>query len=196
VADCLGSWRPLEAGLLARPIGEWSIVMREDGTHQWAFRGQALYTYVDDRPKAALGAGRDGVWHPAVLEPSPPTPAWVRLQPTDGGAVAADPHGMTLYAYDADMNVDRPSGGASERGCNQYCLDLYRPVLAAPDARPVGDWSIVAGRDGARQWAYKGLPLSTFAEDREPGDIVGTKPYRVWHTISPTGIPMQGAGGG
>jgi predicted lipoprotein with Yx(FWY)xxD motif len=194
--DCLLEWHPLEAGLLSLPIGEWSIALREDGTRQWMFRGRPLYTFAEDAPRESHGEGREGVWHRAMLEPPPPMPDWVRLQPTDGGIVAADPRGMTLYAYEAEMNVNRPSGGASERGCNQYCLDLYRPVLAAPDARTVGDWSIVPAANGARQWAYKGLPLSTFAEDRQPGDIVGTKPYRVWHTILPAGIPMQGAGGG
>jgi predicted lipoprotein with Yx(FWY)xxD motif len=194
--SCLEQWQPLEAGLIALPMGEWGIAVRDDGTHQWTFRGRPLYSFSDEAAKTASADGREGVWHLAVLESAPPVPGWVRLQPTDGGIVAADPQGMTLYAYEAEMNVNRPSGGASERGCNQYCLDLYRPVLAAEDAERVGDWSLVPAPGGRRQWAYKGLPLSTFAEDRRPGDIVGTKPYRVWHTISPSGIPMQGAGGG
>lgn len=194
---CLDDWHPLEAPWIATPTADWSVVTREDGSKQWAYKGKPLYVHAHDaKPGDHKGDGVKAAWHAAVLEPPPPLPDWVRLQATDGGEIVADGKGMTLYAFEADMNVNRPSGGASERGCNQFCLDLYIPVLAAADAKPVGDWSTMVIADGKRQWAYKGLPLSTFEEDKFPGDIVGTKPYRVWHTISRSGVPMQGAGGG
>jgi predicted lipoprotein with Yx(FWY)xxD motif len=198
--SCQDAWHPLEAPWIAIAMEGWSVVTREDRTKQWAYRGKPLYRYGRDakagdvKGEAAKAGG--SVWHVAMLDPAPPMPAWVRLQSTDGGEVAADAKGMTLYGFEAEKNVNRPSGGASERGCNQYCLDLYVPVLAAGEAPHVGDWATVATADGKKQWAYKGLPLYTFKEDKVPGDIVGTKPYRVWHTISRSGIPMQGAGGG
>jgi len=34
-------------------------------------------------------------------------------------------------------------------------------VLAKPDAKPVGDWAFVERPDGARQWTYKGYPVTT-----------------------------------
>ena len=34
---------------LALPVGEFSIINRkDDGTRQWAYRGEALYTYAGD----------------------------------------------------------------------------------------------------------------------------------------------------
>ena len=197
---CRDAWRPLEAPWIAIPMEGWSVISREDRTKQWAYKGKPLYRYARDakagevKGEGAKSSG--GVWHVAMLDPAPPQPGWVKLVSTDGGEVAADAKGMTLYAFEADKNINRPSGGASERGCNQYCLNLYVPVPATGEATHVGDWSTVATADGKQQWAYKGLPLFTFKEDKVPGDIVGTKPYRVWHTISRSGVPMQGAGGG
>ena len=40
---CGGVWTPLRAPAAAVPVGDWSVVAREDGWPQWAFRGQALY---------------------------------------------------------------------------------------------------------------------------------------------------------
>ncbi|MSO73146.1 MAG: hypothetical protein EXQ84_05995, partial [Rhodospirillaceae bacterium] len=132
-ARCLDDWKPLEAPWIATPVADWSVVTRADGSKQWAHKGQPLYTFANDakpgdfKGDGAKSNGGKSSWRAAVLEPPPPLPDWVRLQATDGGEIVADGKGMTLYAYEADMNINRPSGGASERGCNQYCLDLYIP---------------------------------------------------------------------
>lgn len=53
------------------------------------------------------------------------------------------------------------------------CTDLWPPLLADDDAKPVGKWSIVRRRDGARQWAYEEQPLYTSIRDSEPGHVLG-----------------------
>lgn len=194
---CLAEWQPLEAPWLAHPIGAWTVVVRSDGLHQWAYRDQALYV----RPFAPKDAALDldaglGPWQPVVIVPAPPAPSWITQQATDGGMVYTDPRGLTLYAYEAEQNVNRPTGGASERGCNDYCMNEFRPVAAAADAGRVGEWLPVETAPDVRQWAYKGMLVYTHVKDRRPGDIVGTKAFRVWHTILPSGDPMQGTGGG
>lgn len=52
------------------------------------------------------------------------------------------------------------------------CTHLWPPVLAS-DAKPIGKWTIVTRKDGAKQWAYDEQPLYTSILDREPGDALG-----------------------
>lgn len=195
--QCLVDWRPLDAPWLAQTKDAWSVIARGDDLLQWAYQGKPLYVRAY-QPKAVTVdlTPTQGPWRPVVIMPASPVPEWMTTQATDGGLVYADAKGLTLYAYDADMNVNRPTGGASERGCNAYCMNEFRAVEAAADAAPIGEWMPVTNSSGARQWAYKGLLVFTHTKDRRPGDIVGTKAFRVWHTILPSGESMQGTGGG
>jgi predicted lipoprotein with Yx(FWY)xxD motif len=62
---CAENWPPLEAGTTTGPIGEFSIIMREDGVAQWAYKGKALYNWVRDKaPGDTTGDGVRG-WHAA-----------------------------------------------------------------------------------------------------------------------------------
>ena len=45
---CGDPWTPLRAPAAAVPVGDWSVVGREDGRTQWAFRGQPLYRCTKD----------------------------------------------------------------------------------------------------------------------------------------------------
>lgn len=53
------------------------------------------------------------------------------------------------------------------------CAEEWPPVLAAPNAEPLGSWSIILRDDGAAQWAYEGYPLYVSALDHAPGDTYG-----------------------
>ncbi len=62
--DCAANWPPLAASSGARPQGEFGIVLRADGSRQWTYRGQPLYTWVKDAaPGDITGDGVKGVWH-------------------------------------------------------------------------------------------------------------------------------------
>ncbi len=54
-ADCLKSWRPVEAPDDARASGFWEVATRPDGRQQWVYKGYALYTYANDRPGLITG---------------------------------------------------------------------------------------------------------------------------------------------
>ena len=49
------------------PREPWTLIERDDGRPQWAYKGQPIYYYVDDEVGKKLGDGIDGEWH--VLEP-------------------------------------------------------------------------------------------------------------------------------
>jgi predicted lipoprotein with Yx(FWY)xxD motif len=92
---------------------------------------------------------------------------------TAAGEVLVDATGMTLYTYDKD------SPGKSN--CNDICATFWPPVIAGDDAKPTGDFTIITRGSGSKQWAYKGMPLYTYLEDSQPGDISGDGDDGVWH---------------
>jgi predicted lipoprotein with Yx(FWY)xxD motif len=63
---CADKWPPLKAGAADRGEGNYSIVTRDDGTKQWAYKGKPLYAWVKDtKPGDTGGDGVKGVWHTA-----------------------------------------------------------------------------------------------------------------------------------
>ena len=50
----------------AAAVGDYSLVLRADGTRQWAYRGKPLYRfYIDASFGDILGDGADDKWHAA-----------------------------------------------------------------------------------------------------------------------------------
>ena len=91
--------------------------------------------------------------------------------------VLATPSGATVYTFDKDT----ASNGKSV--CNGQCAQAWPPLAAQASDAPSGDWTIVTRDDGARQWAYKGWPLYTYAKDAKPGDTTGDNVKNVWHVV-------------
>ena len=62
--DCAAKWPPFEAAGDASPEGAFGIILRTDGTRQWALNGKPLYTWFkDEKPGDVSGDGVKGVWH-------------------------------------------------------------------------------------------------------------------------------------
>jgi predicted lipoprotein with Yx(FWY)xxD motif len=129
-----------------------------------------------------------------VHEPMPPFVQVIRTEMD--GPVFADAKGHTLYTWAA-------GGGAGEQAGKPTCddthykvsaglLGIYPPGLELPDvdtrptciqlwpavyaddaAKPVGKWSVVARKDGKKQWAYDGHAVYTSSLDHEAGDVIG-----------------------
>ncbi|HEX5802241.1 MAG TPA: hypothetical protein VFY24_04410 [Azospira sp.] len=63
---CAGNWPPLLAMDGDRAGGDWSIVVRDDGQRQWAYRGKPLYYWVKDQKAGdTTGDGVNQVWRVA-----------------------------------------------------------------------------------------------------------------------------------
>lgn len=63
--QCAMNWPPLTAAADAKPMGDWTVVTRDDGSKQWAYKGKPLYTFVKDmKPGDTTGDGAaKGSWH-------------------------------------------------------------------------------------------------------------------------------------
>jgi predicted lipoprotein with Yx(FWY)xxD motif len=61
---CAANWPPLMAGADAKAAGDWSIVTRDDGAKQWAYKGKPVYLWAKDtKPGDKTGDGFNNVWH-------------------------------------------------------------------------------------------------------------------------------------
>jgi len=62
--QCAANWPPLMAKGDAKPMGEWTIITRDDGKKQWAYEGKPVYTFaMDKKGGKPTGDGKGGVWH-------------------------------------------------------------------------------------------------------------------------------------
>jgi predicted lipoprotein with Yx(FWY)xxD motif len=73
---CIKTWVPYTAPADAKGAEDWSVVTRDDGTRQWAYKDWPVYTNVNDaKPGDAIGEGvssfKDGItglsWQVATL---------------------------------------------------------------------------------------------------------------------------------
>jgi predicted lipoprotein with Yx(FWY)xxD motif len=105
-------------------------------------------------------------------------PTGVQAMKTAAGTtVLADAKGMTLYTYAKDMP------GASN--CNDNCAKNWPPLVAAANAKSMGEWTVVTRADGTRQWAYKGMPLYTWIKDTKAGETTGDGVGGAWKVAVP-----------
>ena len=197
--DCAKRRRPVAAPGAVVAAGEWTIVVRPDGSRQWAHLGKPLYAYAGDlAPGDLRGVDEASTWRAAVLQPSAGTPAWVTFQASDAGELLADGKGLTIYALNPDLNRARRSNLSAPATCDDACIRAFwKPVTADAPATPIGNWSTATNADGKLQWAFKGEFLFTHSRDERPGDITGTRftGSRAWRPIMRSGEPMQGTGG-
>lgn len=97
---------------------------------------------------------------------------------TSKGKTFVDPRGMTLYTFDKDVN--------GKSMCNGPCAENWPAFIAADDAKPTADMTVVVRDDGKKMWAYKGKPLYTFKKDTAPGETNGEGFLNgTWHLATP-----------
>ncbi|MHB1125008.1 MAG: COG4315 family predicted lipoprotein [Ramlibacter sp.] len=60
---CATNWPPLMAPASASASGDWSIVTRDDGSRQWAYKGKPVYYWIKDaKPGDRTGDGVNNAW--------------------------------------------------------------------------------------------------------------------------------------
>jgi predicted lipoprotein with Yx(FWY)xxD motif len=69
---CATAWPPAMAPDSAKPVGDFTVITRDDGSKQWAWKGKPLYAFSRDaKPGDASGndVGPNGthIWHAAVV---------------------------------------------------------------------------------------------------------------------------------
>jgi predicted lipoprotein with Yx(FWY)xxD motif len=194
VDACARDWKPVAAAWLAKPAGDWTVVARDDGSKQWAFKGKPLYTFSGDHKAGDTnGDGADNAWR-AIVTARKFLPPKVTIWRSDFGPAFATTDGRTLYVL--GQLIFNPLGTKRHTGanigltdCTGDCTKTWIPYAAAADATGAEDWSIVTRDDGTRQWAYKNWPVYTNVQDTKPGDTFGEGVSKL--TTGITGLSWQ-----
>ena len=184
---CAKDWQAALAPAKARASGDWSLVKRDGGAQQWAYRGKPLYAAVADSGREDIRVGRkplpvdDKTWQVTAFDPGRDfkLPFGIAVNEVNGagGMAFTDAVGLPLYTFAGDPERDKDT-------CTKGpCPNHWHPMLAAQVARGVGDFSVIARNDGLMQWAHKGKPLYTFDGDTEPGDAAGTSADKRWTVV-------------
>lgn len=101
---------------------------------------------------------------------------------TLGATVLTDTHGMTLYRLSGER-------GGKFICASSACLQVWHPVSVPAGSAPagsVGSLGTVKRPNGTEQVTYKGMPLYTFAQDRQPGQAKGEglKDVGTWNAVT------------
>ena len=66
--QCAKIWPPVTAAADAKPMGDLTVITRDDGSKQWAHKGKPIYLYAKDaKPGDKTGDNFKEVWH--VIKP-------------------------------------------------------------------------------------------------------------------------------
>jgi len=64
--QCAVNWPPFTPREGDKSARDFTIIKRDDGSSQWAYKGKPLYFYVGDKQVGEKnGEGLNGVWHVA-----------------------------------------------------------------------------------------------------------------------------------
>ena len=64
---CATNWPPFAPAADAKAFGNWSILTRDDGKMQWAYKTKPLYSFSkDSKPGDVTGDDFNHVWHIAA----------------------------------------------------------------------------------------------------------------------------------
>lgn len=178
-------WLPLEAPAIGNAIGDFTVLNRDDGISQWAWRERPLYRFDEDQNAGEVnGAAVDARFRVALLLRDFLPPQVARRWAPDLGHHLVTAKGATLYVHDRVPQTEVPKVIGAHRGvpmtgrelgtasCDEACTRHWEPLLAPDQAVATGYWDILKRPSGQRQWAYKGFALYTYIADK-PGDRGG-----------------------
>ncbi|HKX77087.1 MAG TPA: hypothetical protein VJM34_01040 [Novosphingobium sp.] len=195
-------FQPILAPAMASPSGDWSIVEGARGLRQYAFRKMPLYEASSALTEAEVRR-MDG-WKSVVVHPTEGRPSQIGEQKSLDGDVYSTTDGRSLYVYSCATRApsrgpyaticDNPGDPAGFWtllcGVAEECARRWKPYLATEGSKSLGDWSVVEvaypmfsdpqgvlappGSPRVKAWAYRGAPLYTYYQDKEPGDIWGS----------------------
>ena len=63
---CATNWPPLMAADADKDMGDYTVITRDDGKKQWAYKGKPLYFWAKDaKPGDKTGDGFNSIWRVA-----------------------------------------------------------------------------------------------------------------------------------
>ena len=129
---------------------------------------------------------------PTATSPTAAAAVDLKTASSSAGNIVVDAKGMSVYFFTKDV---KDSGTSA---CTGACLTAWPPVTstsATPAAEGItGTVGTITTPDGAKQLTLNGLPLYYFAQDKNPGDVLGQGVNDVWYLANPAGEMIKKAG--
>ena len=154
--------------------------------------GTSTTTAAPSTPAATSATPTGG--SPTAGSPTAAATVDLKTASSSAGNIVVDAKGMSLYFFTKDV---KDSGTSA---CTGGCLTAWPPLLttaATPAAEGItGTLGTITTPDGAKQVTLNGLPLYYFAQDKNPGDILGQGVNGVWYLASPAGEMIRTAAPG
>lgn len=118
---------------------------------------------------------------PQTTAPTAAPSGNIYLVKTDAvkGAYLTDFAGMTLYTFDRDTT------GVSN--CYDACAAKWPAYSSGATAQSTfpANISLITRTGGAKQFAWKGMPLYYYQLDTKVGDLKGDGVGGIWHIVKP-----------
>lgn len=199
IGECAEEFPPVIALPGAKAYGDWSLIKRDSGKQQWAYRGKPLYRFaketridevVSNLAKEFKGADilssqsdndKSGGIEPQLLPPE----GWrvAKFEPASGMttpvavAVQEIPAAGLLGLVDHKGHTLYTFSGGETEFAQLAHQDEQRwmPLIAPEVSGSVGEFTPLRRADGTRQWAWRGTPLYIYSGDRLAGEINGVR---------------------
>jgi len=97
------------------------------------------------------------------------------------GNFLVDANGMTLYYFTKD-NIDKSNCAVGPCLSAWPAFSTSEIVVTSPLSS--SDFSLITRDDGTTQTTYKGWPLYHFANDKQPGDVLGEGVVSEWYVMA------------
>jgi predicted lipoprotein with Yx(FWY)xxD motif len=119
---------------------------------------------------------------PAAQTSSSSSGALVKTASSSLGTILVNSQGMTLYHLSGEQGGKFICTGSA-------CLGVWHPLIAPSSGTPggeVGSLGTVKRPEGTVQVTYKGTPLYTFTQDKQPGETngQGIKDVGTWTAVT------------
>jgi predicted lipoprotein with Yx(FWY)xxD motif len=165
---CAAKWPPYLVGAYEKNKN-MNVIVRDDGSKQWAIDGQPLYLWINDKnPGDITGHGIKNVWFAARADDVP-----VSTYNQGSNKILTTLAQHSLYTFDKDAQ--------GKSNCNGQCAAVWPPLVAQEDDKSSAPFNKIERSDGSFQWTLNGQPLYTWVGDQKPGDITGDGVKGVWH---------------
>ncbi|HEY4366226.1 MAG TPA: hypothetical protein VGN07_03260 [Steroidobacteraceae bacterium] len=203
------AWLPVYAPLVAAPVGDFTLLTREDGKRQWAYKGERLYTFKADYSQSDVNgtlAQKDARIALAYRHFMPQS-VGIDIFPLRGPLMTTT-DGRTVYTQtryhlqyggremrEGYRYTYLDAKGVGVRGCLDECVKTWRPIEAPKDAQSAGFWEVQTRPDGNKQWTYRGSLLYTFAGDSKPGEIKGNNRHDILFGDAQGKVDLSATGG-
>jgi predicted lipoprotein with Yx(FWY)xxD motif len=187
------AWTPVYAPLLASKVGEFNTLKRPDGKLQWAYKGEALYTFNQDYSQSDINGtlADKGARIALAYRHFMPESVRIGVYPLRGPLMTTQT-GATIYTEtryhlqyggremrEGYRYTYLDAKGVGVRGCVDECAKTWTPLEAPKGAQSAGFWEAEVRPDGSKQWAYRGSLLYTYAGDQAPGEIKGNNRHDI-----------------